>query len=94
MQRIIVIGGGAVGLSSAYRLAEKGLSVSLLERHSHTGQECSFSNAAVLCPAHSRPKNLDVASIVKYSTQDHHAVNMEWKHLLTDPYWWKFSVCA
>lgn len=45
--RALVLGGGAVGLSSAFRLAQAGLQVSLVDRCRSAGLECSYSNAAV-----------------------------------------------
>ncbi|MEQ8847829.1 FAD-dependent oxidoreductase [Botrimarina sp.] len=46
----IVIGGGAIGLSVAYELATRGLSVTLLER-GEIGREASWAGAGVLPPA-------------------------------------------
>jgi L-2-hydroxyglutarate oxidase LhgO len=43
-----VIGGGVVGLATAVRLAECGMSVVLLERHDSFGQETSSRNSEVI----------------------------------------------
>jgi D-amino-acid dehydrogenase len=48
MQRVIVIGGGVVGLASAWWLAEAGYRVSLLERCEHVGHGASFANGGQL----------------------------------------------
>lgn len=53
--RVIVIGGGAVGLFCAYHLAKGGHSVTVLER-GHPGQEnCSYGNAGMIVPSHFTP---------------------------------------
>ncbi len=45
----LVIGGGAIGLATAWHLAQAGLSVSLLDRQ-HTGREASWAGGGILCP--------------------------------------------
>jgi len=51
---VVVIGGGAIGVSVAYELARRGTSVTLLERES-LGSGCSSGNAGLVCPSHSAP---------------------------------------
>jgi glycine oxidase len=46
---VVVIGGGVIGLSIAYELAESGLSVRLLEQ-GQIGQEASWAGAGILPP--------------------------------------------
>jgi D-amino-acid dehydrogenase len=48
MQQVIVIGGGVVGLASAWWLAEAGFGVTLLERESEVGSGASFRNGGQL----------------------------------------------
>jgi D-amino-acid dehydrogenase len=48
MQQIIVIGGGVVGLTSAWWLAEAGYRVSLLERAPEVGSGSSYGNGGQL----------------------------------------------
>ncbi len=48
MQQIIVIGGGVVGLTSAWWLAEAGYKVSLLERAPEVGSGASYGNGGQL----------------------------------------------
>merc|ERR1711962_1061868 len=45
----LVIGGGVIGLSSAYQLALRGVHVTVLEERQNTGQVASFCNGAILC---------------------------------------------
>ncbi len=48
MQQVIVIGGGVVGLTSAWWLLEAGFAVTLLEREAGVGQAASFRNGGQL----------------------------------------------
>ena len=48
---VVVIGGGAVGLSCAYALAGAGRSVIVLERD-HVGAGASAGTACMVCPSH------------------------------------------
>jgi D-amino-acid dehydrogenase len=51
---VVVVGGGAIGVSAAYELARRGVRVTLLERGA-LGDGCSSGNAGLVCPSHSRP---------------------------------------
>lgn len=48
MQHVIVIGGGVVGLTSAWWLVEAGYAVTLLERESEVGTAASYRNGGQL----------------------------------------------
>ncbi len=54
MSRIVIIGGGAVGLATAYALQREGHSITLLDRD-QPGQACSLHNAGLLVPSHFIP---------------------------------------
>jgi D-amino-acid dehydrogenase len=54
MARVVVIGGGAVGLATAYALRREGHTVTLLERE-QPGRACSLHNAGLLVPSHFVP---------------------------------------
>ena len=49
--RIAVIGGGVVGVCTAYYLAEAGHEVAVIERYGNVAQEASFGNLDLLGPA-------------------------------------------
>ncbi len=49
--RILIIGGGAIGLSTAWELARRGCAVTLLERNQSVGRATSWSAAGILPPA-------------------------------------------
>lgn len=50
----IVMGGGLIGVTSAYYLAKAGHEVTVLERNASAGEETSFQNGALLAPGHSQ----------------------------------------
>ena len=51
---MVVVGGGAIGVSAAYELALRGMRTTLLER-GELGAGCSSGNAGLICPSHSSP---------------------------------------
>lgn len=53
--RIAVIGGGVVGVCTAYYLAEAGHEVAVVERYGNVAQEASFGNLDLMGPAAVRP---------------------------------------
>lgn len=48
MKSIAVIGGGVTGVTTAYALAKRGLSVTLFEKHRYAAMETSFANGGQL----------------------------------------------
>src|SRR3954469_23912476 len=52
---VAVIGGGAVGVSTAWELARGGASVALLERGPELAWGCSAGNAGIVGPSHVVP---------------------------------------
>jgi D-amino-acid dehydrogenase len=52
---VAVIGGGVVGVTSAFELARRGASVTLLERGSELASGCSAGNAGIVGPSHVLP---------------------------------------
>ncbi len=42
--RVVIVGAGVVGMTSAWRLAQDGHEVTVLERHDGPGEETSFAN--------------------------------------------------
>ncbi len=53
----LVIGGGLIGVCTAWYLAERGVEVTLLERREATGLETSFANGGLITPSQSDPWN-------------------------------------
>ncbi len=54
MKTIIVIGGGIIGLSSAYYLHQSGHKVIVLDKEDFTNN-CSYGNLGYVCPSHFIP---------------------------------------
>ncbi|MFC7514286.1 D-amino acid dehydrogenase [Herbaspirillum sp. GCM10030257] len=54
-KQVAVIGGGVVGVCTAYFLAEAGHDVVVIERHHNVAQEASFTNAGMVAPGYTGP---------------------------------------
>lgn len=54
MTRVVVVGGGVVGLACAHHLRAAGLAVTLIER-AEVGGGCSHANCGYVCPSHVLP---------------------------------------
>lgn len=54
MKHVVVIGGGIVGLSSAYYLQQAGHRVTVLDKGNFL-DNCSYGNAGYVCPSHFTP---------------------------------------
>lgn len=51
--RTVVIGGGIIGVTTAYYLAKQGHEVTVLEQRSELGQDATGGNAGLIAPGHS-----------------------------------------
>lgn len=60
--KVVIIGGGIVGLSSAYYLSESGHEVTVIDK-TDISSNCSYGNAGYVCPSHFVP--LATPGIVK-----------------------------
>ena len=49
--RVVVIGAGLIGVTSAWYLAERGHEVTVLDRNARPGEGASFANGALLTPS-------------------------------------------
>ena len=54
---VIVIGAGVVGSTTALSLAERGVDVTLIERHGEAAAETSHANGGGITPGHAEPWN-------------------------------------
>lgn len=54
-ERVIIIGGGVIGLCSAYYALKRGFAVTLIEREAPGGDNCSMGNAGMIVPSHFIP---------------------------------------
>ncbi len=55
MKHILIIGGGIIGLSTAYYASGRGHRVTVVERGAATHDGCSFGNAGYITPSHFIP---------------------------------------
>ena len=55
MKHALICGAGAVGLSCALSLRERGYEVTLIERDAAGGDGCSFGNSGMIVPSHFTP---------------------------------------
>ncbi len=55
MKSVLIIGGGVIGLCSAYYAARRGWQVTLLERGGPDHDSCSLGNAGMVVPSHFVP---------------------------------------
>ncbi len=53
--KIVVLGGGVIGVSTAWALLRQGADVTLVERQPDVAQETSFANAGQVSPGYSTP---------------------------------------
>lgn len=52
---LVVIGGGVIGLCSAYYALQRGMKVTIWEREKDHGDNCSLGNAGMVVPSHFIP---------------------------------------
>ncbi len=55
MKHVLIVGGGVVGLSTAYYCAKKGFRVTVLDRRGADHEGCSYGNAGLVVPSHFIP---------------------------------------
>lgn len=48
--RVLVLGSGVIGVTSAYYLAKQGVEVTVIDRQAGAAQETSFGNAGQISP--------------------------------------------
>lgn len=53
--KVMVLGGGVIGVTTAWALARQGAEVTLIERQGDVAQETSFANAGQVSPGYSTP---------------------------------------
>jgi D-amino-acid dehydrogenase len=54
-KRVLIIGAGVIGLSSAYYAAQKGHQVTVVDHNPERRDGCSFGNAGMIVPSHFTP---------------------------------------
>ena len=71
--KIVVLGSGVVGVTSAYYLARHGHEVTVIDRQAQPALETSFANAGQISPGYSSPWAAPgiPAKAVKWLLQQH-----------------------
>ncbi len=54
-ERVVIVGGGVIGLCSAYYALKRGFAVTVIEREAAGGDNCSMGNAGMIVPSHFTP---------------------------------------
>ena len=54
-QKLVIVGGGVIGLSTAYYALKEGYEVTILDRNSPDTSNCSSANAGMIVPSHFTP---------------------------------------
>jgi D-amino-acid dehydrogenase len=54
-RRVIIVGGGVIGLCTAFYCAERGMRVTLVERNGERRDGCSYGNTGMVVPSHFVP---------------------------------------
>ena len=54
-KRVLIVGGGVIGLCTAYYCARRGYDVIVVERRAAHRDGCSFGNAGMIVPSHFIP---------------------------------------
>ncbi len=54
-KRVVIIGGGVIGLCSAYYALQRGFAVTVIEREPAGADNCSMGNAGMIVPSHFTP---------------------------------------
>lgn len=54
-RKVVIVGGGVIGLCIAYYASKAGMQVTVLEREVESGDSCSHGNAGMVVPSHFIP---------------------------------------
>ena len=54
-KKVVILGGGIIGLSTAYAALREGAQVTVVDRISNAGDNCSLGNAGMIVPSHFIP---------------------------------------
>jgi D-amino-acid dehydrogenase len=89
--RVIVLGAGVIGTSSAYYLAKAGHEVTVVDRQHGPGLETSFANAGGICPGFAGPWAAPgmPGKIVRWMLARHSPFALRPR---LDPYQWRWLI--
>lgn len=71
--RVLVLGNGVIGTTTAYYLARQGFEVTVIDRQDEVAQETSFANAGQISPGYASPWAAPGVPLkaIKWMLQDH-----------------------
>ena len=87
----IILGGGLIGITTAYYLAKAGRDVTVIERNSAAGEETSFQNGGLLAPGHSQSWAAPGASWTLFKSLFQKDPALKFR-LSTDPQFWRWGL--
>lgn len=70
MQDVLIIGGGVIGMMTAWQLAEAGRTVTLLERR-RCGEEASWAGGGIVSPLYPWRYSEPVSSLARFAEQEY-----------------------
>lgn len=91
--KIIVLGAGVVGVSTAYYLAREGHQVTVIDKNSSCAMECSYANGGQLSYSHIKTwaQDLQFSSVLKSFFS--HETNISLKNLDSKTLGWFYNFC-
>lgn len=89
--RVVVIGAGVVGVTTAWYLAESGHEVTVLDRQPAAGMETSFANGGQISVCHAEPWANPAAPLKVLSWLGHESSPLLWR-MRADPAQWLWGL--
>jgi D-amino-acid dehydrogenase len=87
--RVIVVGAGVIGVTTAYELSRRGCRTLLLEARNGVALESSYANGGLLTPGMSDPWNAPgIHRKIAASLLDPHAAMKLWPSAIPSLFWW------
>eukprot|EP00742_Colponemidia_sp_Colp-10_P005643 GILJ01006032.1.p1 GENE.GILJ01006032.1~~GILJ01006032.1.p1 ORF type:complete len:503 (-),score=66.06 GILJ01006032.1:258-1766(-) len=88
-QKVVVVGGGLIGVTTAYYLRKEGHDVTVIEQGNAVGMETSFANGGIICPSLTKPwANPDMPKMLWHSlTSNDSPVKFNFSIFLMPQFW-------